>query len=382
MSVATELTRIQSAKAALKTSIRNKGVSVSDNALISEYPALVDSIETGGGGDSDAVIRDLIEGDITSITIPSGTTKIKEHMFENNQDLTSVSIPNSVTEIGVNAFFGCTALGTVNIPNHISSVGEFAFYSVPLTSLTIPGTLLYIGFEAFEYSQIATLTLLGTPSITDYYSYPIFEKNAFDYTPWWDNQSDGVVYIGYIAYKYKGWDGNPLNITFANGTKMIGCNFKSEIDGGITSVTLPDSVECVGVNAFNTCSSLASVSFGENVAYIGDQAFSDCSNLTSLSLPNSIDTIFDYAFRECTNLTSVTFGDGNDQCKLTGIQSGAFSGCVKLESVTINNPFRVPILGNDVFDNVENVTIYVPADMVSEFEADENWGYLNIQPIS
>ena len=381
MSVATELTRIQSAKAALKTSIRNKGVSVSDDALISAYPALVDAIETGGGGDSDAVIRDLIEGDITSITIPSGTTKIKEHMFENNQDLTSVSIPDSVTDIGTNAFIACTALGTVNIPNHISNIGDRAFYGVPLTSLTIPETLLYIGSEAFEYSQIATLTLLGTPSITDYYTYPVFENNAFNYTPWWDNQSDGVVYIGYIAYGYKGWDGNPLNLTFANGTKMIGSNFKSEIGGGITSVTLPDSVECVGINAFNTCSSLTSVSFGENVAYIGNEAFA-YTNVTTLSLPNSIDTIFDYAFRECTNLTSVTFGDGNDQCNLTGIQSGAFSGCVNLTSVTINNPFMIPMLGNDVFDNVENVTIYVPADMVSEFEADENWGYLNIQPIS
>lgn len=380
MSVATELTRIQSAKAALKTSIRNKGVSVSDDALISAYPALVDSIETGGG--SDDVVRDLIEGDITSITIPSGTTKIKEHMFENNQDLTSVSIPDSVTDIGANAFIACTALGTVNIPSHISNIGERAFYDVPLTSLAIPQSLKYIGSEAFNYSQIATLTLLGTPSITDYESYPIFENNAFVYTPWWDNQSDGVVYIGYIAYRYKGGDGTPLNLTFADGTKMICVGFKEGIGDRISSVTLPDSVECVGINAFNSCSSLTSVSFGENLAYIGDQAFSGCSNLTSLSLPNSIDTIFSDAFSDCTNLTSVTFGDGNDQCKLTGIQSGAFNGCANLTSVTFNNPFRVPILGNDVFDNVENVTIYVPADMVSEFEADENWGHLNIQPIS
>lgn len=382
MSVATELTRIQSAKAALKTSIRNKGVSVSDDALISAYPALVDAIETGGGGDSDAVIRDLIEGDITSITIPSGTTRIKGHMFEGNTNLTSVSIPDGVTEIGVNAFFGCTALGTVNIPNHISYIRDRAFYNVPLTSLVIPQYLKYIGSEAFNYSQIATLTLLGTPSITDYESYPRIEYDAFHNTPWWENQPDGVVYIGYIAYQYKGGDGTPLNLTFADGTKMIGIGFKEGIGDRISSVTLPDSVECVGIVAFSDCANLASVSFGENLAYIGDQAFRHCSNLTSLSLPNSIDTIFSYAFSECTNLTSVTFGDGNDQCKLTGIQSGAFYGCVNLTSVTFNNPFMVPMLGDGVFDNVENVTIYVPADMVSEFEADENWGYLNIQPIS
>lgn len=49
MSVSDELTRIQGAKASLKTSITNKGVEVPDTALIDAYPALVDQIETGGG---------------------------------------------------------------------------------------------------------------------------------------------------------------------------------------------------------------------------------------------------------------------------------------------------------------------------------------------
>ena len=51
MSVSDELTRIQGAKASLKTSITNKGVEVPDTALIDAYPALVDQIQTGGGGD-------------------------------------------------------------------------------------------------------------------------------------------------------------------------------------------------------------------------------------------------------------------------------------------------------------------------------------------
>ena len=39
MSVSDELTRIQRAKASLKTSITNKGVEVPDTALIDAYPA-------------------------------------------------------------------------------------------------------------------------------------------------------------------------------------------------------------------------------------------------------------------------------------------------------------------------------------------------------
>lgn len=48
--IAQELTRIQNAKAGLKTSIENKGVQVPANTLIDGYPALVDQISGGGGG--------------------------------------------------------------------------------------------------------------------------------------------------------------------------------------------------------------------------------------------------------------------------------------------------------------------------------------------
>lgn len=48
--IAQELARIQNAKASLKTSIENKGVQVPANTLIDGYPALVDQIPQGGGG--------------------------------------------------------------------------------------------------------------------------------------------------------------------------------------------------------------------------------------------------------------------------------------------------------------------------------------------
>lgn len=49
MSIASEITRLQNAKAALKESIEAKGVTVEDTAKLDEYPALVDSIPQGGG---------------------------------------------------------------------------------------------------------------------------------------------------------------------------------------------------------------------------------------------------------------------------------------------------------------------------------------------
>lgn len=50
MSIQTELTRITNAKAAIKTAIEGKGVTVPDGTLLDGMAALISSIEAGGGG--------------------------------------------------------------------------------------------------------------------------------------------------------------------------------------------------------------------------------------------------------------------------------------------------------------------------------------------
>ena len=50
MSIQTELTRIINAKAAIKTAIEGKGITVPDGTLLDGMAALIESIEAGGGG--------------------------------------------------------------------------------------------------------------------------------------------------------------------------------------------------------------------------------------------------------------------------------------------------------------------------------------------
>lgn len=47
MSIATEITRLQNAKASIKTSIENKGVTVPSATKLDGYSTLIDSIQTG-----------------------------------------------------------------------------------------------------------------------------------------------------------------------------------------------------------------------------------------------------------------------------------------------------------------------------------------------
>ena len=50
MSIQTELTRITNAKAAIKTAIEGKGVTVPDGTMLDGMAAMIESIEAGGGG--------------------------------------------------------------------------------------------------------------------------------------------------------------------------------------------------------------------------------------------------------------------------------------------------------------------------------------------
>lgn len=49
MSVQSEITRLQNAKAAIKTAIEDKGVTVPDGTLLDGMASLIESIEAGGG---------------------------------------------------------------------------------------------------------------------------------------------------------------------------------------------------------------------------------------------------------------------------------------------------------------------------------------------
>lgn len=71
MSIASEITRLQTAKADLKTAIEGKGVSVPSSAKLDAYPALVESIQQGGGGDEDVWYIVLMNNDYIYRMYPS-----------------------------------------------------------------------------------------------------------------------------------------------------------------------------------------------------------------------------------------------------------------------------------------------------------------------
>ena len=276
---------------------------------------------------------------IKTVVIEDGVTSIGDDAFSGCTGLTSITIPDSVTSIGYGAFSGCTGLISVTIPDSVTSIGEYAFSGCTgLTSVTVEsGNSVYdsrnncnaiiktatnelicgckttvIPNSATSIGDGAFYDCTGLTSVTIPDSVTRIGDDAFYDTAWYNNQPDGLVYAGKVAYKYKGTMPNNTSITIQDGTKVItdyafsGCT-------GLTSVHITD------------IAAWCNIAFSSNYS----NPLSNAHNLylngvpvTNLVIPNSVTSIGYYAFYGCTGLTSVTIPDS-----VTSIGDNAFSNC-------------------------------------------------------
>lgn len=151
MSIADQITRLQNAKASIKTSIENKGVTVSDDTKLDGYPALIDNIQTGGSGET------YINPDFYEIRTQSGTTY--ESLFANDGN-TALDLSNwdtSKVTTMEDMFNGDTNVRTIKgLKNWDTSkvTSMYSFFDSCSNLVTVTGALdLSSLTEGFYYSS-------------------------------------------------------------------------------------------------------------------------------------------------------------------------------------------------------------------------------------
>lgn len=190
MSIATEISRLQTAKADIKTAIEAKGVTVPSNATLDTYDTYVSQIQTGGGSTNyleQYAKRGLVgaisstqlgtnigstmpeyllydQDGITSVDLTgTGATKIANQFCQKCGSLSSVTIPSTVTELG-NYFCGETSIASFTIPSTITKIGNYFLNKTNITSITIPSTVTSLGSDCFNSCASLTQVTYNAPT--------------------------------------------------------------------------------------------------------------------------------------------------------------------------------------------------------------------------
>ena len=338
---------------------------------------------------------------LTSLTIPSNVTSISYSGEYGNHSggpthLESIKVDpentvydsrqncNAIIETRKNTLvFGCSK---TTIPNDVKIIGNYAFNGCrDLTSISIPEGVESIGYCTFESSGLTQVSLPNSVSHIDTY--------AFRYTPWEESQPEGVIYVGKVAYMYKGTMPQNTSITIKDGTIGIaGGAFDGDFTGSknLTTVVIPNTVTTIGRYAFNG-TKLSSVVFPESVYRMGLSVFGNTPWLETQ--PNSIIYIGKVAYGYKGKITdpNISIKDGTrciagdafcylDDLVSVSIPSSveyigeqAFWNCNNLVSITIDKQEPLEILSAATFTNCKNATLYVPYGCKAAYEAAEYW---------
>lgn len=222
-------------------------------------------------------------------------TAIAAEAFYFNSKTTSITLPEGLETIGNAAFFFASGLTSLNLPDSIRSIGAMALNGVSKAPLTIPASVEFIGDSAFSGSGVVDGDL-----------------------------PEGLTYLGDKA--------------FSNCT-------------GLTSITLPSTVETYGPNIFYGCSNVTYVELPQNMEKIPNGLLWSCTSLKRIYIPSSVREIGNAAFYS-SGIEKLNLPDG-----LQEIEPWAFCS-TKLKEIII--PDSVGTIGFRAFiycDGVENCVV-------------------------
>ena len=349
------------------------------SSLVSiSIPASVETIEGGAFFRCTALQTVTFEKGSKLKTIKSGS--IWSGVFESCTSLTTIEIPASVETIGWIAFRNCTSLQTVTFEkgSKLKTIETYVFYCTSLTSIEIPASVETIEEDAFlGCSSLKTVTFEKGTQLKTLDGFAGCTSLTTIEIP------ASVETIGGSAFE----DCTSLqSVMFEKGTQL------KTIEGGyqgrrsafynctsLTTIEIPASVETIGNNIFDGCTSLQTVTFekGSKFKTIGESVFGDCTSLTTIEIPASVEEIGYSAFYGCTSLTMIEI-----PASVETIREDAFARCTSLQTVTFEKGSKLKMIEGSLFSGCTSLTtIEIPAS-VEEIGYSAFYGCTSLQTVT
>ncbi len=302
--------------------------------------------------------------------------------FEGCSNLSFVVIPNSVTTIGPYAFYNNIKLTSIEIPSNVVSIGGRAFFGCSsLQTVTIPSKLRYIGNNAFGYCDGLT-------------SVHIDDMGAWCNIEFINSYSNPLSYAHHLYLKGKEVKGD---VIIPKGLKKIG---QYVFDGcnGITTLTIPNSVDSIYNCAFNGCdfsvfsiedgnsetkslningncfgdksdSFIHNVYIGRNLSFDGESTFSQSQSLKYVTIGNEVTNISDEMFAGCSNLEYLKIGEN-----VKRIGQKAFSNNTNLKTL-ICHATTPPVCDSNALTDINKweCKLHVPKQSINSYKTAQQW---------
>ena len=303
---------------------------------------------------------------LNSITIPNGVTSIGSDAFC-GCGLTSIVIPESVTSIDYRAFYNCKSLTSVSIPSSLNYIGFGAFRNCESLPYNIYDNGLYLGNSENPYlvlveaktSSITSCTIReGCKLVADAFRVC---SNLTSVT-----MPGSVTFVGNSAFSYCS---SLRSLTLGDGVTYIDDD-AFFLCSNLSSLTIPSGITRInGDQVFYDCTNLQYNEAG-NGLYLGNPenpylvlAKAKSKDITECEVDGWCKIISGTAFEECSSLTSVTIPEG-----VVSIEEQAFEYCTGLNTVTV--PSTVVFIGRYTFAGCTGITdFYCLADEVPETDA-------------
>lgn len=356
---------------------------------------------------------------ITSVILPNSIISIGIASFEEAINLKSVKMQEGIEEIKGAAFNGCQALEYIVLPDSLQYIRNYAFSGSSISYIYIPNNVSSIGQGAFKdckYLKKVTLnnniTVLEKEIFSGCYSIesihlPTSLLEIKD-SAFFNCQSLRTIYLPesiekigikvfgqcYNLYKFEGKfssaDGKYLIVPSDEGNKLV--SYAAEYYPSDKTYRISEGVNIIGEYAFydlwyriKNIVLPESVTKVEDYAFYSDYTYSHALNITiNSNIDATTNSFSTFAFDEvvfeenATEIKTDLFINNNKIKKVIigeqveKIGNRAFKN-INDNAVIVfkgNNP---PVLGEEVFDDIDNLIIEVPTGAVINYVSSEGY---------